>query len=212
MLRAQDSALKRGLLLLNRTQHVLHFSVRPAREERMQAVLAFEALGPIAKPAIPQLRKMLLNPEPEEVADALSNIGPESVAVLLEAIPRIAAPKRCALFAAAAKWPSQQGATVNALLRALGSTNAEERRCAAQFLGWLRGNPIQTVPALVAALDDSEFAVRFQALTSLASFGTNAQSAAAILRERMLKPGFLPPDALSNALLQIRSSSAAEAN
>jgi HEAT repeat protein len=212
MLRARDSALNRGLLWLNRKQHVVHLSVRPAREEQMQAVLAFEALGPVAKPAIPELRKMLLNTEPEAVADALANIGPESVTVLLEAIPGIASQKRCALFAAAAKWPSHQAATVNALLVALRSTNAEERRCAAEFLGRLRGHPIQTIPALIAALDDPEFAVRFQALKSLVSFGTNAQSAVEILRERMGKPGSFPPDALSNAVLQIRLSSGGEAN
>jgi HEAT repeats len=201
MLRSRDTVSERVLVQLNRKQHLLHFPVTPAQMKRQRASLALQALGPLAKPAFPELKRMLTgDPEPEFVADALAAIGAESVSALLEAIPKVKGEKRCALYAAAAKWPSQQNATIPALLQSLQSKSAGERRCAAQLLGRLRGNPAETIPALTSILVDPDFAVRNEALSSLAEFGTNAGPALEPLRKLLRNPGWFDAEIGSNAV------------
>lgn len=204
MLRSHDTVFERALVQLNKKRRFFHFPVLPAQVRRMRASLAFAALGSLGQSAFPELKRMLTHdPEPEYVADALAAIGPESVNALLEALPKVKAEKRCALFAAAAKWPSQQAAIINALLHSPRSKNAAERRCAAQLLGRLRGNPADTIPALVAALADADFAVRNEALSSLAEFGTNAIVALEFVKKLMRNPAWFDAPSISNALDRI---------
>jgi len=206
MLRSRDTVWDRAVLALNRKQKRVHFSVLPAREQRVQAALAFEALGPIARPAIAELKKMLVHDrQPAFTADALSAIGPESVSVLLEALPEVAPANRPALYAAATKWPLRQEEIIDALLRSIKSANEEERRTAAEYLGRFRRSPGRSVTALVSALGDPEFEVRKQALASLVEFGTNATPAIEPLQKLLLQPRGFPLESISNALIRIQS-------
>jgi len=206
MLRSRDTLWDRALLALNRKQKRVHFSVLPGRERRVQAALAFEALGPIARPAIPELKEMLVHDrQPQFIADALAAVGPESVSVLLEALSEVAPANRSALYAAAAKWPSRQEEIIDALLRSTKSANEEGRRSAAEYLGRFPRNSGPSVTALVSALDDPEFEVRKQALSSLVEFGTNATPAIEPLQKLLLQPHGFPLESISNALIRIQS-------
>src|SRR5438067_12972372 len=146
MLRARDttlhSAVVRLIRELNRRQSKMVFGVVSAREQHVNAALAFEVLGPIGRPAIPELKKLLARvPEPEFVADALAGIGPEGVVAILESLPKVAPEKRWVLYSSAAKWPSQAPAITAALLRSIKSPNAEERRDSAGFLCRFKQDP-----------------------------------------------------------------------
>ncbi len=177
----------------------------PAHEQHVRAALAFEALGRIGRPAIPVLRKILLhNSEPEFVADALVGIGPEGVAIILDALPRMSPKSHCPLYLSALKWPSQEAAIKRALLQSIKSQNAEERRCAAEFLGRFKRDAAPSVAVLVSALEDSDFAVRVQAVRTLAELETNAATAIEPLRNVLHRPGWLPPATISNALARIQ--------
>ena len=204
ILGSRDTVSERVLVQLNRKQHLFHFPVVPAGIKRRRASLAFEALGPLARPAFPELKKMLTHDaDPEFAADALAAIGPESVSALLEALPKVKGEKRCALYAATAKWPSQQGAIIPALLRSLQSKSTPERRCAAELLGRLRGDPAGTIRALISALEDRDFAVRNEALSSLSEFATNASVALEPVRKLMRNPAWFDAETCSNALYRM---------
>lgn len=214
MLRARDTFLHRALVVLGRQfngkQNIALLNITPAQKKYDRAALGFEALGPTARPAIPELKKLLSrHPMPEYVADALSAISPEGVAAILESVPKVAPEKRWALFSSAAKWPAQAPAIIDALLRSIKSRNAEERRCAAAFLGRFKENPATTVPALVWALRDPELTVRMQALVSLTEYGTNAAASVQSLLELSKDKSWLPPAGVSNALVHIRPNSGA---
>ena len=209
MLRARDttlhSAVARLIRELNRRQSKMVFGVVSAREQHVNAALAFEVLGPIGRPAIPELKKLLARvPEPEFVADALAGIGPEGVVAILESLPKVAPEKRWVLYSSAAKWPSQAPAITAALLRSIKSPNAEERRDAAGFLGRFKQDPATTVPALISALRDKEGKVRVQALSSLAELGTNATTAIVPLMALARNKSWLPTSEVSNALARIQ--------
>ena len=209
MLRARDttlhSAVVRLIRELNRRQSKMVFGVVSAREQHVNAALAFEVLGPIGRPAIPELKKLLARvPEPEFVADALAGIGPEGVVAILESLPKVAPEKRWVLYSSAAKWPSQAPAITAALLRSIKSPNAEERRDAAGFLGRFKQDPATTVPALISALRDKEVKVRVQALSTLAELGTNATTAIVPLMALARNKSWLPTSEVSNALARIQ--------
>jgi len=88
-------------------------------------------------------------------------------------------------------------------LHSLHGKSRAERRCAALLLGRLRGNPVETIPALVSALADDDFAVRNEALSSLAEFGTNASFAMEPMRKLMRNPSWFDARSISNALDRI---------
>jgi len=208
MLRSRDTVLHRVLVSitreLNRRQSTMVFGVTSATEKCDRAAMAFEALGPLAHSAIPDLKKLLVRQsDPQFVADSLAAIGPEAVSAILECLPKVAPEKRYFLFSAAAKWPSQHEAIQLALLRSINSSNQYERRCAAEFLGRFKQQPSTTVPVLIAALQDPELLVRLQALQSLAEFGTNASSAVGPVRALAQNQSWFPPDQVSNVLMRI---------
>ena len=209
MLRSRDTILHpvmvRIVRELNRKQNKAVFRILSARDQHLNAALAFEALGSIARPAIPLLKDMLIRArDPEFAADALAGIGPEGVAAILEVLPKVAPERRCTLFYSAAKWPSQALAITAVLLRSIKSPNAEERRCAAEFLGRFKQHPATSVPLLVSALRDPDPKVRLQALSTLAEFGTNATAAIRPITELAQNKSWLSPEAVSNALARLQ--------
>jgi len=209
MLRSRETmlhpAVVRLIRELNRRQSKIVLGIVSAREQHMNAALAFEALGPIGRPAIPELKKLLVRQrDPEFVADALAGIGPEGVVAILESLPKVAPEKRWVLYSSAAKWPSQAPAITAALLRSIKSPDAEERRDAAGFLGRFKQDPATTVPALISALRDKEVKVRIQALSSLAELGTNATIAIVPLMALARNKLWLPASEVSNALARIQ--------
>jgi HEAT repeat protein len=87
MVGAQDSVFHRGLARLGGA-HLLHrLGARSADEQHGAAMIAFTALGPLARPAIPGLIGLLAKPlARSRSADALLAIGPDAVPALVGAL------------------------------------------------------------------------------------------------------------------------------
>jgi len=84
-LEAKDSRWKTNLVLLASKQPLFKFHFLPANVRRDRSVRACALLGPSAKPAIPALGFALANGTGSAV-EVLKNLGPESVAVLANAL------------------------------------------------------------------------------------------------------------------------------
>jgi len=156
-----------------------------ARERHMQAVFFLSAMGPLAKPALPEVAKCLDHPDTAEPALEVLNFyasndqmspGPEVATALLNAMTngnrrvRQLAANTVNLFRVDADL------AVPALLRTLRDPAAEVRATSASALGY-RARASVIVPALIGVLDDPDAYVRRNAVWRLGMFGSNAAPA-----------------------------------
>jgi HEAT repeat protein len=87
MLAAQDSLWRRGIARLGGEWLFPRFSGRSADEQHGTATIAFLALGPSARPAVPSLLRLLGKPSARERAtEALAAIGIDAVPALTAAL------------------------------------------------------------------------------------------------------------------------------
>jgi HEAT repeat protein len=155
------------------------------RERQQQAVYFLRAMGPLAKPALPEIAKCLDHPDTAESALEVLNFyasndqmspGPEVTAALLKATTngnrhvRQLAANTINLFRVDADL------AVPALLRTLHDPAPEVRAMSARGLGY-RARASMIVPALIGVLDDPDLYVRRDALWRLGMFGSNAAPA-----------------------------------
>ena len=158
-----------------------------------QTTWAFNALGPIAKPAIRKLVP-LLGQNPGYVPAALAGIGREAMPELLLALTNenfyvrdnTAAGLANAIYSEKIT-PAEAGAAFPIALGNLTYTNVNPlfqgntRWRAAALLGALKLRPEIAVPALTRGLEDSSTAVASQCASSLLAFGQQAESAVPML-------------------------------
>jgi HEAT repeat protein len=81
MVRVRDSTVRRALSQLSSKLEWLRLHIHPVQEIQGRAYCAFRVLGPTAKPAVPQLAKLLDDDDPEircVAAACLGNLGPAS--------------------------------------------------------------------------------------------------------------------------------------
>jgi HEAT repeat protein len=198
MVKASDSRSKLALVQLADRFDLFNIEFIPAEERHRRALAAFRALGPKAKPAIPDLMLCLRSDQTRWVAIfALGAIGADSIAPLATALNdpkasvRAAAAK--ALGECAGTVASAPGAIVDArevaafesavhvalptLIRGLKDPDAEVRAAVACALGELGQEPAKTVPALAETLADSDAHVRRSAVLALGRFRARAQPA-----------------------------------
>ncbi len=134
-------------------QKLVHFNFKSANQRHVEAVAAYEVLGPLASAQVPSLIDLLSNGSSPEVrynaASALGDIRPEA---------KLAGP---------------------ALSRATADPNPHDY--AAQFV--LPGaevgyaDPELTVPVLIAGLDDTDRTARENAAIALGRYGQQAKAA-----------------------------------
>lgn len=155
--------------------------------ELRQVSWAFDALGPIAKSAIPKL-ELLQDRYPGYVPSALAGIGPDAVPVLLHSLTNdnfwvrdnTAAALANAIYQGKISSDTLKAALPTALnnLEYTNATNhlfeANTRWRAAGLLSALRREPDESIPALVKCMDESldkgEFSVAGECATALSSF------------------------------------------
>ena len=87
LLQAQDGWRKRQFIRLLRKQTLVSISVRDEKDKWRLASLGFRALGPAARPAIPELVKLLDKPQhASRAVSALQQIGASAVDALISAL------------------------------------------------------------------------------------------------------------------------------
>jgi HEAT repeat protein len=171
-----------------------NFYNTPALVERQMGLrAAFEALGPVAKPAIPLLRERMN--ENGFVADtvqyALTQIDPAVAALILtEALTNSNYYVSCAAANNLYSLGPEAAIALPVLLKTLTDRSSQTnesrnlRTFSANALGAIGKQPEQTVPALATALrQDESPLVRLAAVRALEKFGTNAVPALPALRE-----------------------------
>ena len=154
-----------------------HFAVAPYRHA--EARWGFQALGPGAKTAIPELVELIKD---EETADAsadyaLGCIGSEAVLPLTNALTNDNPAVRYGASKALGMIGSEAKAAVPNLIKCLRDRDHRMRFLAALALGNIAKEPAVSVPALIARLEDTDVGVRERSAIALGKFGDQANSA-----------------------------------
>lgn len=147
---------------------------------RWRAAQGLAALGPLAKPALPELQRLLFtnyfHSSIKEAAYALATIGPEGIAILTNAPQSNEWSGMCAIWALG-QHP-EAGTNVVPFLISATSSASEGTACGAiQVLGLFHTDGGKAIPALTAALDSPKPAVKSDAARALGAFGPQAASA-----------------------------------
>jgi hypothetical protein len=193
MIKAKDSRFKSKLIDLLAKQRWIKIHILPAGVLQARAMMAFRALGTTARPAIPDLAR-LLN-DGETVARVLSEIGAESIPVLTNALVHADARVRANAITALGDYPrtpenstplkpAEQSAIdsatpgiIHLLLNRLKDPDADVRGRAAETLGFFAKEPTLSVPALLQLLDDKDDWPRKLAVGAIGRFRAQAKSA-----------------------------------
>jgi len=180
--------------------------------ECVEALNGFEALGPLASPAVPSLTTMLSNPLfAFDAALALGSIGSDAVPALIQGLQSSnAAARSSAALALGTISRKDKTAGSEAMIKKvaelLQDTDPEVRVAAAKALG-NSDLPGITVPALIESLSDSSCRVRWISARSLGCYGTNAMTAVPALEIARLDTEAMVRSTASAAIQQILESS-----
>ncbi len=173
-------------------EKILHLKleIRTEFSERLHARLGFRALGPMARPAIPQLTEMLGDPGTSpDAASCLAAIGPEVVPLLTNVLNNPDARIRGGAASALAdfrgdKLPANVALALLPLLKKLtDDPDANVRSDATSSLAAIgcSSNVIEQsesiITHLIAKANDPAGSVRYSAVTGLSWFGRYAQTA-----------------------------------
>jgi hypothetical protein len=199
-IRAKDSPVKQKLLKWAGTDNkLLGIKLVSAYEVQWRSMVIFRFLGPIAKPAIPDLINLLQddNVDRNDPANALMFIGPDAIPPLIDTLTNQNA--RVREFAAVSlgnisdtkgNLKSEIRPAIPALIGRLNDETPWVRTAAADALGKIQQDAPTVVPALIEALKretkDQSLDFSFDSWTfmrALGSFHTNAQSAVPILTD-----------------------------
>ncbi|MEI7729005.1 MAG: HEAT repeat domain-containing protein [Verrucomicrobiota bacterium] len=179
------------------------------RTSSYQAVAAIAALGPSAKPAIPQLVELLNHTNVTVYATAaLVAIGPEAHPVILQALRHTNSAVRVAVIWGLGQMPGDKEFAVPSLISLLNDNDTGVRRRAAFLIGCIQRKPEITIPALLKAFPDPDPHVSSHLAFALSRFGTNAVAALPALRQLQAQTNldFIEQFYIKNALRKISPS------
>jgi HEAT repeats/PBS lyase HEAT-like repeat len=152
---------------------------------RWRAAQGLAALGHLATPAIPELKRLLFtnyfHSSIKEAAYVLSTVGPQGIEILTNAPQHDEWSGMCAIWALG-QHPAAGTNCIPFLVSAVASPSEGTACGAIQVLGMFHCDSERVVPALVAALNDSRAAVRRDAACALGKYGAQASSAASVLQ------------------------------
>jgi HEAT repeats len=144
---------------------------------RWRAAQGLSALGPLAKPAIPELTRLLFtnyfHSSIKESAYALAGIGADGIAVLTNSLGREEWSGMCAIWALG-QHPTVGTNVIPFLINATTSSSEGTACGAIQVLGLFHTDGARVIPALKNALTNSRPDVRRDATNALAKFGPEA--------------------------------------
>ena len=171
MLQARDSAVKTKLVDWAARQSLIQFNFTSAGDIRDQALTAYAMLGPVARPAIPELT-LLLHQErtARDAGCALARIGPEAITPLASALTNQVQEVRLAGIRSLIFYNLPGRQVVPILIQSLQHPDPGVRQQAAAALSRWADQSELIVPALIAALPDRDPAVVSHASESLVRF------------------------------------------
>jgi hypothetical protein len=217
MLQTKDSGIKSNAYLLIRKQSFIHPNPRTDIEYHNMALAGFQALGPIAKPAVPALIGLLNDPYHRYgAALCLGRIGPAAIDAVPGLLPWLdekdVALRYCAANALAGIGRGTPEA-VPALLQHLNDTNEFVRGSVELALGKLHAEPELVVPLLIQELQTDLKVMRFSRfrIRALGAFGAEARQAVPILLELYSSNLVHLEMEIANAIKDINSEAAAKA-
>ena len=150
-------------------------------ERAANAMIAFEALGPIGAPAIPELHRLICrtnSPGPNEGALlALSSIGAAAVPAVTNVLANTKFAGDPLMLWCLLRLGTNATAVAPVLLTNLRHADARIASMSANFLGVLRFDPEHAVPALSVGLSDSSLIVRAESARALGAYGSIATNA-----------------------------------
>jgi hypothetical protein len=163
-----DRRFLRGMVALS--------DVTSEDQARWRAAQGLSALGPLAKPAVPELSRLLFtnyfHSSIKEAAYALAGIGPEGIAVLTNAVqPTNEWSGMCAIWALG-QHPAAGTNAIPFLITATTSSSEGTACGAIQVLGLFHTDAEHVIPALTNALNSPKASVRGDAARALAEFGS----------------------------------------
>ena len=161
--RAKDSALKKKLKDRANGQKVFEIHLLHDTDYQQMGVEIFEALGPVARPAIPSLIK-LFQEKDEGVSSAaemaLNAVGPDAIPPLIAALTNANERVRASAAITLGGFEAQARTAVPALIRRLADDNPQVRATAALSLGEINQDSDLVIPALLPCLKDKDAHVR----------------------------------------------------
>lgn len=152
-----------------------------------QAVLGFVALDGHARPAIPQLARLLWKETSSlAAARALAGIGRASFPALTNALDAPVRHVRSNAARGLGLLHADARPAVPLLVNVLADRDETLRWAASRALGHIAAEPAQAVPALLTRLEDRSLEVRKVAIISLGKFHEHAKAAIPALRQKAL--------------------------
>jgi hypothetical protein len=173
---------------------------------RWRAAQGLAALGPLAKPALPELKRLLYtnfwHSSIKEAAYALATMGPEGIEVLTNSVqPQTEWSGMCAIWALG-QHPGAGTNCIPFLINAATSTSEGTAEGAIEVLGLFHADAAEVVPALTNFLSSPNIQLSQRAARSLGFYGRQAVSALPLLEAMTNNPAV--KDAALQALKQIR--------
>jgi HEAT repeat protein len=168
---------------------------------------AFEALGPIAAPAIPDLaRRIALTKSPDKgyiALYALTSIGPAAEPTLMNVMSNL--DEEGSLWAAIRinGFGTNARSLIPWLVQNLQHTNSTVAVSSALSLGVLKLDPNLVVPALTTSLAAPSYQLRAYSATAVSRFGELARPALPALSKLLNDPDLTVRRAATNAIRAI---------
>ena len=181
------NALPTLITLLRRGANPQQLSSFAEQDQTGYAIRACEALGPVAAPALPELKNCFFQPEYACFApNALAALGADGVSVVIGGLTNNSKHfqqlRHCCAETLEHVGPAGSNA-VPSLLICLTNKDRMLRAQAARSLGCIRMYPDVVVPALVATLHDKDTWVRESAIYGLGQLKAAAKPAVPALLE-----------------------------
>ena len=165
--------------------HLMTGSGISTKDEQRQAVLACQALGPVAKPAIPALVALLSGGDfsaPGYIGMALVLAGPEAIAPLATCLTNSAPGVRTEAVIALGDFRTNQDQVVPILSRCVRDPDSYVRSQAVSALGYMDQHVAEVLTVLLEALRDNDSQVRWLACIAIGNFKERGRAA----REKLI--------------------------